>query len=140
MRSRDKRLRTSYNPCVRWIQRVRSLKAETFALLIACGDPRTPWYAKVVALSVVAYAFSPIDLIPDFIPGAGYLDDLIIVPLGIAIARRMIPAYILAEARERADVAGIRTRPWRRAIVVLVIVVWLLLVALGVWLLIRLIR
>jgi len=125
---------------VRWTARARLLKTETLALLIACRDPRTPWIAKAFALIVVAYAFSPIDLIPDFIPGAGYLDDLILVPLGIVIARRLIPTHVLADSRRRADQVVIRSRPLRRAVVVAVIVFWILLTALAVWLVVGLIR
>lgn len=121
---------------VRWRQRARLLKIETLALLIAYRDPRTPWFAKAVALCVVAYALSPVDLIPDFIPGAGYLDDLILVPLGIVIARRLIPPNVLAESRRRADVAVERSRPLRRVVLVGVVLVWVLLAALGIWLLV----
>ena len=75
---------------------------ETYALYLAYGDPRVPWYARVFAALAVGYAFSPIDPIPDPIPVLGYLDDLILVPLGIALAVRMIPAEVLAECREEA--------------------------------------
>ena len=80
--------------------RARALKRETLAVYLAAKDPRTPWYAKAVAFVTIAYAFSPIDLIPDFIPVLGYLDDLFIVPAGIALAIRLIPADVLAKARE----------------------------------------
>src|SRR5512137_362302 len=76
----------------------RRLKVETYALYLACRDPRTPWYAKAWAVLVVAYAFSPIDLIPDFVPVLGYLDDLVIIPLGIWLALRMIPPAVMADA------------------------------------------
>ena len=79
------------------------LKREVFALYFACRDPRVPWPAKALAAGVVAYAFSPIDLIPDFIPVLGLLDDLILVPLGVLAVRAMIPATILEECRERAS-------------------------------------
>lgn len=72
-------------------ERARHLKAETFALYLAARDPRTPWYAKLIVADIVAYAFSPIDLIPDFVPVLGYLDDLILVPMGIALAIKLIP-------------------------------------------------
>lgn len=77
----------------------RALKKEILAIYLAANDPRTPWYAKAIALITVAYALSPIDLIPDFIPVLGYLDDLIIVPAGIALAIRLIPAEALEDAR-----------------------------------------
>ena len=80
--------------------RARALKNEALAVYLAAKDPRTPWYAKAVAFLTIAYDFSPIDLIPDFIPILGYLDDLFIVPAGIALAIRLIPADVLAEARE----------------------------------------
>ena len=81
---------------------LRALKSELAALYFAYRDPRTPWYAKVAAILVIAYALSPIDLIPDFIPVLGYLDDLIILPLGIFFAIKLIPAEIMASAREKA--------------------------------------
>ena len=84
--------------------RARELKNEALAVYLAAKDPRTPWYAKALILLVVAHTFSPIDLIPDFIPVLGYLDDLIITPLGLALAIRLIPAEVLEEARGR--VAG----------------------------------
>ena len=85
-----------------WKQRARQLKTETYALYLAYKDPRTPWYARLFAALVVGYAFSPIDLIPDFIPVLGYLDDLILVPLGAALVLRMIPPDVIAESREEA--------------------------------------
>jgi uncharacterized membrane protein YkvA (DUF1232 family) len=89
----------------RWKQTARELKAETYALyLVVKGkDPRVPWYAKFSALCVVAYALSPIDLIPDFIPVLGYLDDLILVPIGIALTIKMIPPKVMAEYRAEAQ-------------------------------------
>ena len=87
--------------------RARALKNEAFAIYLAAKDPRTPWYAKVLIFFVVAHTFSPIDLIPDFIPVLGYLDDLIITPLGIALAVRMIPPEVLEEARARAAGSGV---------------------------------
>ena len=80
----------------------RALKKEVFAVYLAAGDPRTPWYAKGLVLLIVAYTLSPIDLIPDFVPVLGYLDDLIIVPGGLWLAIRTIPAEVLLEARGRA--------------------------------------
>lgn len=112
-------------------QRARALKRETYALYIAYRDPRTPWYARVVAACVVAYAFSPIDLIPDFVPLLGYLDDLILVPLGIALALRLIPAEVMVESRIRAADAAQRPTNWAAAVVI--IMLWLTLAALGIW-------
>jgi uncharacterized membrane protein YkvA (DUF1232 family) len=82
--------------------RARALKTETVALYFAFRDPRTPWYAKAWGALVLAYALSPIDLIPDFIPVLGYLDDLILVPAGIALALRMIPPEVMKDSRRKA--------------------------------------
>lgn len=113
----------------RLLVRVRQLKRDSLALYFAVRDPRTPWYAKAVAALVVAYAFSPLDLIPDFIPVIGYLDDVIIVPLGIALAIKLVPELVMVECRERARVAD--RRPLSRAGAAFVIGVWL---AAAVWL------
>jgi len=83
-------------------EKARELRLQSYALFLACRDPRTPWYAKAIAAAVAAYAFSPIDLIPDFIPVLGYLDDLVIVPLGIALAIRLIPREVLEDCRREA--------------------------------------
>ena len=109
----------------------REIERDVVALYLAARDPRTPWYAKAVALAVAAYALSPIDLIPDFIPVLGYLDDLIIVPLGIFIAVRLIPAEILDEHREAA--ATHIERPVSRVAAVVIVSLWigLALVAMG---------
>lgn len=90
------------NPIDRWRQRAAALKADTYALYLASRDPRVPWRAKVVAGITVAYVLSPIDLIPDFIPVLGYLDDLVLVPLGLALAIRLISPSLLAEHRAEA--------------------------------------
>ena len=86
--------------------RARTLQADIQALVVAFQDPRTPWAARGMIALVVAYALSPIDLIPDFIPVLGYLDDLILVPVGIALAIRMIPPQVLADSREAAQHVG----------------------------------
>jgi uncharacterized membrane protein YkvA (DUF1232 family) len=108
--------------------RARLLKRDTMALYLAAGDPRTPWYAKVLAGVVVAYALSPIDLIPDFIPVLGYLDDLILVPAGIAVVLRLVPAEVMADCRERASARA--ERPISRIGAAAMIGVWLVL---GIW-------
>jgi uncharacterized membrane protein YkvA (DUF1232 family) len=112
----------------RWAQRFRD---EIYALYLAYKDPRVPWYARAFAAVVVAYAFSPIDLIPDPIPVLGYLDDLVIIPLGIALAIKMVPPQILAECREEAR--GVKDRPVGKVAGVVVVAVWIALAALGVW-------
>jgi len=114
-------------------QRARSLKRDTVALYLACRDPRTPWYAKLLAAAVVAYALSPIDLIPDFIPVLGLLDDLVIVPLGLSLALRLVPAEVMADARARA--AELSERPTNRVAAVVIVLIWLALAGLVVWLL-----
>lgn len=84
-------------------QKAKELKRETYVLYFAYKHPDIPWHAKLVAICVVAYAFSPIDLIPDFIPILGYLDDVILVPLGVALALRLIPAHVRSESRKQAE-------------------------------------
>jgi uncharacterized membrane protein YkvA (DUF1232 family) len=107
-----------------WQQRVRDLKRDVAAIALAVRDPRVPWYAKVVGACVVAYALSPIDLIPDFVPVLGYLDDLVLVPLGLMLVLRLIPADVLAE--HRAAASALAERPVSRAGAFAVIGVWIL--------------
>jgi uncharacterized membrane protein YkvA (DUF1232 family) len=104
----------------------RHLRNDTYALYFAYRDPRVPWYAKVLAAFVVAHTLSPIDLIPDFIPILGYLDDLIVTPLGLALAFKLIPAEVMAEARMKAanDIA-VEDKRLRRAGIFVVISIWL---------------
>ena len=116
-----------------WKERGRALKIDAHALYLACRDPRVPWYAKAFAGCVVAYAFSPIDLIPDFIPILGYVDDLVIVPLGVLVARRLIPPDVLAECRLRATAGATqKLTSWTGAAVI--VVVWMgAIIAAGAW-------
>ncbi len=114
-----------------WKWRARQLKTEMYALYLAYRDPRVSWLARVFAACVVAYAFSPIDLIPDPIPVLGYLDDLVLIPLGIVLARKMIPAEVLAECRERARVE-IASKPVSWVGAAVVVAVWVVLAALVV--------
>jgi uncharacterized membrane protein YkvA (DUF1232 family) len=104
-------------------------------MYLAVRDPRVPWFAKVCAAGIVAYAFSPIDLIPDPIPVLGYLDDLIILPLAILLVRRMIPADVLAECRERAR--EMTDKPTSRLGAAIIVTIWILLAALAVFLTLR---
>ncbi len=118
----------------RW---ARTLKRDTVAIYLAARDPRVPWYAKIVAACVAAYALSPIDLIPDFIPVIGYLDDIILVPLGIALAIRLIPPTLLEEHRESAS-ARIAKRPVSQMGALVIISIWVALASLSVaWLVFR---
>lgn len=124
----------------RWKHRAKQLRLEIFAIYLAYRDPRVPWYARIFAACVVGYAFSPIDLIPDPIPILGYLDDLILVPLGIALALKMIPAEVMAESRIKARQRMDRGQPvsWWSAVVIAVI--WLCLAVLAVVLILRVFR
>ena len=115
-----------------WRERAAQLRAEVYAVYLASRDPRVPWYARVLAAGVVAYAFSPIDLIPDFIPVIGHLDDLLIVPLGIALALRMIPPEVTAECRERAQATLSADRPTNWVAAGIVVTIWLLLATLAI--------
>ena len=110
-----------------WKQGARQLKTETYAIYLACKDPRVPWYARVFAGFVVAYAFSPIDLIPDVIPILGYLDDLVLVPLGIMLVLKMMPPAVLAECREKAEAAMAQGKPTSRLAALVIVGIWLLL-------------
>ena len=107
------------------------LRRDLHAIYLAARDPRVPWYAKAVALAVAGYALSPIDLIPDFIPVLGYLDDLIIVPIGIRLAVRLIPPEIMQEHRAAAELAA-RT-PVSRVGAAVIIAIWSLLAVAAAW-------
>ena len=123
-----------------WKQRARQLKVETHAIYLAYRDPRTPWYARIFAACVVGYAFSPIDLIPDPIPVLGYLDDLVLVPLGVALALKMIPQTVLAEAREKAQAAMSQGNPTNWTAAGVIIAIWLLLAVLVIFLIVRTVK
>src|SRR6478672_1532490 len=110
----------------------RLIKRDVHALYLASRDPRVPWYAKLLAVAVAGYALSPIDLIPDFIPVLGALDDLIIVPLGILLVVRLIPPAIMAE--HRAAAAAAHARPVSRVAAVVIGSLWLISLALAAWL------
>jgi len=113
-------------------EKARALRRETMALYYAARDPRTPLVAKVAVSLIVAYALSPIDLIPDFIPVLGLLDDLILIPLGIALALRLVPAEAMAEGRAKADAALARPKSYAAAAVI--VLLWLAAaVLLSVW-------
>lgn len=134
------RLRTKVHVCARvaisvsWLDKAkgwaRSIKRDVVALWIAARDPRVQLHVKVSAAAVAAYALSPIDLIPDFIPILGYLDDLLIVPLGILLVVKMIRPELMAEFRAEA---ASRARPVSRAGLVAVTAIWALAAAWMVW-------
>jgi uncharacterized membrane protein YkvA (DUF1232 family) len=109
-----------------WKHRVSQLKRETYAVYLAYRDPRTPWYAKILGALVVGYAFSPIDLVPDVVPILGYLDDLILVPLGIFLALKIIPPAVLDECREQAGQVVGQGEPTNWAAAVVIAIIWLL--------------
>jgi uncharacterized membrane protein YkvA (DUF1232 family) len=118
---------------VTWQHQARLLKREVYALYFAVRDPRVPWYAKALAGCVVAYALSPIDLIPDPIPVLGYLDDLVLIPLGVLAVRRMIPDQVMTECRVKAQAATEKPTNWIAAAVI--VLIWLALAAvLASWL------
>lgn len=102
----------------------RELKRKVFVLYFAYKDNHTPWYAKVFAMCVVAYAFSPIDLIPDFIPILGYLDDLLLIPLGVALAMKMIPRVVIQACTLKAEERMKAGKPQNWLVGSLIILVW----------------
>lgn len=108
--------------------RAHALEREAYALYLASRDPRVPWYAKAFLGLVAAHTFSPIDLIPDFIPVLGYLDDLVVTPLGIALAIKMIPPEVMAEARRRSENLFQQGRPVSRSGAIAVVAVWLIII------------
>ena len=116
----------------RWKEGVANLRREVVALCLAVRDRRCPWYARLLATVVIAYALSPIDLIPDFIPVLGLIDDLVLVPVGLLAVRRLIPTEVLADARRRAEAEG--APPASRLAGATIIALWLALAgAAGYW-------
>jgi len=111
--------------------RARDLKVETYALYLAARDPRSPWYVKFLVGAIVAYAYSPIDLIPDFVPVLGYLDDLILIPLAIGLVVALVPHPVLAECRSRARQTMQIRKPASRVAGAVIVAVWLVLAALS---------
>ena len=120
--------------------RARRLKAETYALYLVVRDPRTPWFAKLLAGAVVGYALSPIDLIPDFIPVLGYLDDLLLLPLGIWLVIRLVPAEVMRDCRLRAEASTGEAGTVDRKAAMVIVIVWIGLAVWGVLWLLRLVR
>lgn len=113
-------------------QWARVIKRDVHALYLASRDPRVPWYAKALAILVAGYALSPIDLIPDFIPILGYLDDVITIPLGVLAVVKLIPKDIMQEHRDLADAAG--DRPVNKTAATVIVAIWAASLALAVWL------
>lgn len=109
----------------------RGVRRDTLALAYAVRDPRTPWAARILGAAIVAYAVSPIDLIPDFIPILGYLDDLLLLPLGLLLVRRLIPDEVLADARARAATTEARLRSTAGAVAI--VAIWAAVVAFLIW-------
>ena len=120
-----------------WKLWARQLTAQTYALYLAYRHPRTPWYAKVFAALVVGYVFSPIDPIPDFIPGVGLLDEMVVVPIGVLLAAKMTPPDVFEECKEKAREVAEGEKPMSRIAAVVIVAVWLLCVALAVFLALR---
>lgn len=112
-----------------WKQQVQKLKIETYALYLAYRDPRVPLHARIFVACVVGYAFSPIDLIPDFIPILGYVDDLILIPLGIKLALAMIPKNVMQESREKAQEIIRMGKPVNSFAALIIVMIWLLVAA-----------
>ncbi len=118
----------------RFKDRVRDIRLEAHVLYLAAHHPATPCYAKLVVVSVAAYALSPIDLIPDFIPVLGLLDDLLILPIGFALARRLIPAAVISECRARAMHSTAGDRPSGRIVTFVIVMAWVALISVaGLW-------
>ncbi len=109
----------------------RGIRRDVVALYIAARDPRVPWYVKLAAAAVAAYALSPIDLIPDFIPVLGYLDEVIILPVALFLVIKMIPDPLMAEFREEAQRRA--ERPKSRAGALLIVAIWIAALALALW-------
>jgi uncharacterized membrane protein YkvA (DUF1232 family) len=123
-----------------WKQRAGQLKIEVYALYLAYRDPRLPWYARVFAACVVGYAFSPIDLIPDPIPILGYVDDLVLIPLGVKVALSMIPAEVMTESRAKAQEVIRQGKPVNRIAAAIILAIWLILAALVIAFMLRLFK
>ncbi len=118
-------------------QKSRHLKIEIYALYLAYRDPRVPWYAKAFVALVVGYAFSPIDLIPDFIPVLWYLDDLVLISLGVAVALKMIPEKVMEDCRIRSKEMMRKKKPINRVAAVVIICIWLMLIVMTIALVVR---
>jgi uncharacterized membrane protein YkvA (DUF1232 family) len=119
-----------------WQKLLRYLKREAYTLYYACGDRRCPWYAKLLGICIVAYAFSPIDLIPDFIPVIGYLDDLLIIPIGVFLFSKLIPKEVMTVSRQKAKaaIAAGQDNPQNWMGAAAIVGIWLLVAGVGIYL------
>ena len=108
-----------------WETRMLSLRQDTLALYLAARHPRTPWYAKALAGFLAAYLLSPIDLIPDFVPVLGYLDDLVVISFGILVVRRLVAADVMAECRKRAAETFADGKPVSKSAPIVVVLLWI---------------
>jgi uncharacterized membrane protein YkvA (DUF1232 family) len=108
-----------------WETRMFSLRQDTLALYLAARHPRTPWYAKALAGFLAAYLLSPIDLIPDFVPVLGYVDDLVVISFGILVIRRLLPADVMAECRKRAAETFADGKPVSKSAAIVVVLLWI---------------
>ena len=114
-----------------WRMRMLSLRQDTLALYLAARHPRTPWYAKALAGFLAAYLLSPIDLIPDFVPVLGYVDDLVVISFGILVIRRLLPADVMAECRKRAAETFADRKPVSKSAAIVVVLLWIAALAVG---------
>jgi uncharacterized membrane protein YkvA (DUF1232 family) len=117
-----------------WAQR---LKVDAYTLYLVMRHPGVPWYARLLAAAVAGYAFSPIDLIPDFIPVLGYLDDLLIVPAGVYLALKLVPRPVLEECRQQARLAMAQGKPVSRVAAAVIIVIWAVLILVAIYFLVQ---
>lgn len=115
----------------KWKRLAERLSEEVYVVYAAARDPRTPWYAKLLALAIVGYVISPIDLIPDFIPFVGLLDELLIIPAGIWLVKKLIPAEVLADARQRAASMAHYTKKILRVATIVIVSFWVIVALAG---------
>lgn len=120
-----------------WAQR---LKVDAYTLYLVMRHPGVPWYARLLAAAVAGYALSPIDLIPDFIPVLGYLDDLVIVPAGVYLTLKLVPRPVLEECRQKARLVMAQGRPVSRAAAVVIIIIWAAVILVLVYFLVQFLR
>jgi len=123
---------SDFSLIARWKRQAKLLRVKIFTIYLAYKDPRVPWYAKAFAACIVAYAFSPIDLIPDFIPILGYLDDIVLIPLGIALVLKMIPKAVIKECEEKAQAILSQDKPKSLVAAAIIVAIWVFTIALFV--------